>query len=549
MNTIEAPIELDRLLDAGALGHPVPRPGRMETHISWILLTGPFAYKIKKPVDFGFLDYSTFEKRRLACLKEVAVNRRFSPWLYDQVVEIRGTSESPRIGGDGPILEHAIRMVEFPQETRMDRVLQDRRLEPHHMEALAREVARFHRTAASVRGHPVFGLPESSQGDALQNFEQVMPFLHTASERDLVAELQEWTRHEFERRKDSMARRWIRGAVRECHGDLHLQNLAWIGDAPVLFDAIEFNEAFRWIDTASEIAFLLMDLDARGEHGLGLRFLDVYLEETGDYEAVELLPYYRAYRAMVRAKVALFSLGGPEHPVDPGLRARAWSTFRRFTELALEYTVSGDPQLWITHGLSGSGKSTVARSLARSLDARVIRSDVLRKRSNGLDVRQGSGSPLHGGIYTPAATLETYRELEDAAAGILGVGEKVIVDATFLKRSQRDRFRDLCRRMGSTYGILDVRASPGELRRRLLAREAHGGEISEAGLDVLMAQQETAEPLDDEERRFALVVETEGEDWPARVQAAVLSGLPSRRPSSPRPAAWKPGAIPSSTQL
>lgn len=465
----------------------------VETHISWVLLAGTDAWKIKKPVDFGFLDFSTVEKRRFCCEEELRLNRRLAPQLYLEVVPITLDGSQPRLGGSGPVLDWAVHMRRFAATEQLDAMLAAGRLEPCHIDAAALCIAAFHAGLAGIGGDSPLGSAEAIHAPARQNFVQVRAGLSEPADLARLAQLEAWSEAEFARLEDVFAQRRADGFVRECHGDLHLGNLAWHEGAVLPFDCIEFNENLRWVDVQSEIAFLAMDLHDRHRPDLAWRFLNAYLEHSGDYAGLALFRYYQVYRALVRAKVAI--LGGN------------LAGCREYLDLAHTFIAPPTPLLAITHGLSGSGKSTLAGQLGEELGAIRLRSDVERKRLAGLAARQSSGSPLGGGIYSGDWHRRTYRHLEELAQTIVSAGYRVIVDAAFLKQAERENFMALAESWGATGLILDIQAPAELLRERIEARRQAGSDASEATLAVLEKQLEDDEPLSEKEQSRAVVAD------------------------------------------
>ena len=293
-----------------------------------------------------------------------------------------------------------------------------------------------------------------------------------------------------------MATRKQNGFVRECHGDLHLGNLAWVNDKLLVFDCIEFNPELRWIDIQSEIAFFYMDLLQRGHADWAWLFLNLWLEQTGDYEGLALLRYYAVYRAMVRAKVAAIrtsQLAGAE-------RDAAMKEVRVLLDLALRLTDSMTVRLDITHGLSGSGKTTVTRNLMQKPGAIRVRSDVERKRMAGLAALAKSGSGVGKKLYATDATRQTYGRLAELAGSLLDANWPVIVDATFLARWQRDLLREVAKTRNIEFSILDFPVPVETLKERIVQRAKAGGDASEADLAVLQHQLDTEEPLEVDEQ-------------------------------------------------
>jgi len=502
----QRPSLLAAMLHPACYPHPVRRVRLIETHISWVLLTGDWAYKVKKPVDLGFVDFSTLKLRRRYCEEELRLNRRLAPAIYDSVVEIRGAPAAARIGGSGPVLEYAVRMREFPQSALADRMAARRALRPQMIDALARTIAEFHRGAPAAAKSQRFGTPATALAAALQNFDHILPSLARVDSRNLLRRLRKWTRAEHAARRRALLSRRRGGFVRECHGDLHLGNIAVLEGCPTPFDCIEFNAALRWIDVMSEVAFLLMDLADHGRADLASRFLNAYLEVTGDYGGLEVLRYYLVYRALVRAKVNVLRARQPQ--VSPMEKKRLGRLVHGYLDLAQDYTMRRPPALMITHGVSGSGKTSATQSLIELAGAVRIRSDVERKRLHGLAPLARSGSGMGRGIYTPAANAATYAHLERLARRILASGMPVVVDAAFLKRAEREAFRVLAADMGVPFVILDFTAPAELLAARVATRAAGGRDASEAGVSVIARQLATREPLAPEEMPATFTLDT-----------------------------------------
>lgn len=493
MNATLPPL-ITALLDPQRYPHAVSQVALVQTHISWVLLAGDFAYKIKKPVRLPFLDFSTLALRHRCCLDELRLNRRFAPDIYLDVVGIFNTPQDPQWAGQGLPIEYAVKMQCFDEAGRLDRVCARGELQPHHVSDLAATLVAFHQQAAVAPQATRFGSASAVITPARDNFLDLLKLLPSTDVQARLAALQAWTEAQFTQLAPLMAARKKAGRVRECHGDLHLANLVLIDQRVRLFDCIEFNDDLRWIDVASDIAFTYIDLLAHQQPGLANWFVDEVLSRSGDYEAALLLRFYAVYRALVRAKVAAIrSLQAP----DDGREALA------YVALAERLAAPARKRLVITHGLSGCGKTvaSTARLLSDPQAATLrLRSDVERKRLFGLAPAQASGSKIDAGIYAANASAQTYTRLRTLAAMLLGGGGTVIVDAAFLKRADRDAFRALAADAGAAFEILAPQATPGQLRERILARSALGLDASEATLDVLAQQLRTIEPLQADER-------------------------------------------------
>jgi uncharacterized protein len=468
----------------------------IETHISYVLLTGRHAYKIKKAVDFGFLNFTTLSARRFFCEEELRLNRRLAPDIYVSVVSITGSVEAPEIDGDGPVLEYAVKMRQFDQDGLLSRVIARGALTPSLIDALAAEVASFHERTSAAGADAPFGRPDDILQPALQNFEQMLARVGDARDRSDLQALLEWTRREHAALIPRFVTRRRDGFVRECHGDLHLGNIALIDGATTLFDCIEFNESMRWTDVMSDVAFLVMDLCDRNRPDLAARFLTAYLEVTGDYEGLGVLRFYVAYRALVRAKVACLRLGQDGAGEE---RDRSLAEYHTYVNLALRETARHEPAIAITYGVTGSGKTTESQALVESIAAVRVRSDVERKRLHGLAPGERSGSAVGEGLYAADATRQTYERLALVARIIAAAGYVAIVDAAFLKRWQRDLLRNVATDLKVPFVILDCSAPADVLRERVARRLEQGRDASEATLDVLAHQLSTADPLTEEE--------------------------------------------------
>lgn len=513
------------LTDPACYPHPAQEIRVIETHISRVFLTGGVAYKLKKPLDLGFLDFTTLAKRRHFCEQELTLNRRLAPRLYLEVVAIRGSIDRPRLAGDGDAIEYAVKMREFAQDDLLDRVLARGALAPAHVDALAQIVARFH---AGLHGAPRdegYGRPEAVREPVLQNFAQLRELAAEDEDCAALERLERRSRDEHARLAGLMEARRAGGFVRECHGDLHLGNIALVDGEIQIFDCLEFNPAYRWIDVANENAFLTMDLAYRGRSDYAARYLNDYLELTGDYESLALLAYYQVYRALVRAKIAL--IRARQAGLDPPAVAAARRDFELHLRLALRFTARQKPAIVITHGLAGSGKTTASQALLERLAAVRIRSDVERKRLFGLASRELATPPMRHDLYSAAAGARTYAEMERLVAIAVAAGYPAIADATFLKAEQRLRMRALAQSLGVPFLILDCRAPEALLRERIVARLARHSDASDATPAVLERQIAEQEPLTAIEEEDAVRVDAERGDIDG-LRADVLDEIEAR---------------------
>jgi aminoglycoside phosphotransferase family enzyme/predicted kinase len=479
---------------AAAYDHPVEKVRVAETHISWVFLTGEYAYKVKKPVKLPFLDFSTLERRRYFCEEELRLNRRLAPELYLDVVPVGGDPAEPRVNAR-PAIEYAVKMRQFPDAARLDRRLESGTLPDGALRSFAARLARFH---AEQRPVVPRDPARAAATAALENFDELEQYLEPRT----LAPLRDWTREHAAALGSAFARRAALGRYRECHGDLHLENLLVLDDRIVAFDALEFDPQLREIDVLSEAAFLAMDLGAHGREDLAYVFSSEYLEAGGDYDGMDVLRFYLVYRALVRAKVR--AIKAAQRSAESGRTA-----LEPYLAAAASLVAPRKPLLVITHGLSGSGKTHVTQGLIGPLRALRVRSDLERKRLHGLAAAARSGSGVGQGLYGPRENQRTYARLAEIAQAALRSGFDAIVDAAFLRRQERSAFERLAKEADARFTILDCTAEESVLRSRVAAREAAGRDASEAGIAVLERQLTSHEALDASEKSRAVVVDTE----------------------------------------
>lgn len=496
----------------------------IETHISWVLLTRDFAWKIKKPVRFDFLDFSTLAKRKHFCEEELRLNRRTAAELYLDVVPISGNGEAPSIGGDGEPIEYAVRMHRFDDERLLSRIVVAGRLEPLQIDALAERIADFHLSLQAAETDSPYGRADGIRGDALANFVSIEE--HAGDEAAYSGEirhLRKWTQTEAERLSGVFEQRRNGGFIRECHGDLHLGNIVELDTGPCLFDCVEFNAGFRWSDVISEIAFLVMDLEEHGEPQLARRLLNRYLERTGDYAGLAVLRFYLVYRAMVRAKVDLIRLSGdmPSELQRRTLRRE----FGMYLSVADHDAERSPPALLIMHGLSGSGKTHFAEQILERSAAIRIRSDVERKRLFGLDETDRVTGTAAAELYSAEANARTYDRLIELARTVIAAGFPVVVDAAFLSADKREPFRQLAVELRVPFLIVACSAPDDVLTARVAVREQSDHDASDANVAVLQQQRRRDTGIEHEPSSQIVVVDTSDERSTAAGLQRVLEKL------------------------
>jgi len=461
-----------------------------ETHISWVLLTGRDAYKIKKAVNLGFLDFSTLEARHHFCREELRLNRRLAPELYLGIVAIGGSAEHPVLGGE-PAIEYAVHMRRFAQSCMMNRMLSRSGITSSHIDKLAEVIARFHSMLPPAAAESPFCAANEIEATVIQNFAQLPQLLSEASDLAMLEAVRKASALEFSACEQILIQRAAAGCVRECHGDLHLGNIVMLDEIPTPFDCIEFNASLRWIDVISEISFPVMDLLRRGQPQLAWRLLNAYLVITGDYSGVGVLRFYLAYRAMVRAKIAAINTG-PQSFAKVNKKLKSCRSYLRLAQSCLTHRHAA---LIITHGLPGCGKSTFAQIALERLGAIRIRSDVERKRLFGLTALSDSKSLPDTDIYSEDATRRTYSQLREFARTAIAAGFSVIVDAAFLLHAERESFRALAQEMAVPFVIASLQTDATVLEKRVKQRSNLGNDPSEADISVFQKLHLAQEPL------------------------------------------------------
>lgn len=500
--------------------YPHPTSSRIilsQTHISYVLLTGPYAYKVKKPVNLGFLDFTTLERRRHFCEEELRLNCRGAPGLYVDVVAIAGTGEGvARLGGEGPAVEYAVRMRQFPQEALLSSQLEAGLLGEADLEVLAGAVADYHAAAPrDLTGR--FGHPDDLRDAIRQDHDQSEQFVGRYQTRERLEETRTYAQRFFAERGPLIEERVRQGRVRECHGDLHLGNICRWEGRTLLFDCIEFNESYRWIDTMHDAAFAAMDLEARGRPDLANAYVNAYAEQTGDWEGLRVLPLYLCRYAYVRAKVS--SLLADDPAADEPARKSAAEAAERYYALAASYARPRRGRLILMCGLSGSGKTTLARHLARRLGGIHIRSDAVRKHLAGVPLHSRAGETA----YAPDMTGRTYGRLLELGLALAVDGEAVILDARFNRAASRGSAIAAAGSRGLPLQILYCTA-PIEVLHERLRRRAVPGEVSDATPHLLAVQCAQFEPFKPAEKPFVHILDATRP--PEQLAAELETALP-----------------------
>jgi aminoglycoside phosphotransferase family enzyme/predicted kinase len=512
-----AALNVEELLTPEAFAHPVSHPRVRETHISWVVLTGTFAYKIKKAVKFEFIDASTLERRLHYCNEELRLNRRLAPDLYLDVVPIARVDGRIRVGDhSGSIVEHAVRMRQFEMDQELSALLRRADVSPDEIKTLGELLALFHRRAHSAAPDPSQPNTEQMYESVANNLDQLHAHVQQFDQPADLQRLTDWTHDRARSLESSFRYREQCGYIRECHGDLHSGNIVrWQGRL-IPFDCIDFDPHLRWIDVLNDIAFLVMDLVSHSRTDLAAAMLSRYLEITGDYDGLQLLPFYAVYRALVRAKVDAITAAQSAQR-----SAEFHDRLQQRVRTAMHWTRLPQPVLILMHGPSGSGKSWLSEQMIDALPALRIRSDLERKRLAGLSISASATSAPNAGIYIPEMSHRTYARLLECAESCLQTGFHTIVDAAFLEGTDRELFHGLAARLRLPLLIVACQADAATLSARVQARVASGKDPSDADQRVLEAQLRNLAPFEAAEQPAVIAVDTREADVIQRIVGAV----------------------------
>ncbi|MCX8079281.1 MAG: AAA family ATPase [Geminocystis sp.] len=491
---------IERMQQASFYPHPVTQPiDVIHTHCSIVFLTGKLAYKVKKPVNFGFLNYSTVDLRKHFLEMELTMNKPIAPDIYLEVLPIVYREGDYHLGGEGKIVEYALKMNQFPQESLLINLFAAGKLTSQHMEELGRLVAQFHRDAKTDDYITSFGHPDKIAESIQENYQQTLKYIGIAQTEKQYQETVAFTNDFLANKREIFHQRQLNHKIRECHGDLHLKNMCYWRGKIQLFDRIEFNEPFRFVDVMYDVAFTMMDLQFRDAFALANVFANTYLTETDDWEGLLVLPLYLCRQAYVRAKVTSFLLDDDSLPQEEKEKAR--QTAQQYYHLAWKYTQPNQGRLILVAGISGSGKTTVARQIAQKINGFQIRSDAVRKHIAGIPLHVKGDST----VYSPQMTQRTYNRLIQLAKTLTLAGYNVLLDAKFDQLQYRQPLLEFALRENIPFTIIHCTAPLSVLAERLHRRQ---GDISDATPDLLLQQQNQQQPFTDAEKPFLVPLDT-----------------------------------------
>ena len=517
---MDQPKIFESLKNPGFYGSDVDSVDVLQTHISFVALTGKYAYKVKKPVDFGFLDFSTLEKRKYYCEEEIRLNRRLCPDIYLDVVPITLEDNKMVLGGSGRVVDYAVKMKEFPQEHIMTKLLQQNKVAEKTIDKICDILIDFYKSGEKSKEIEKFGRLESIKKNIDENFEQTISVVDVTIPRDIYEFIKKANDDFFKKKKDVFEKRIKNGRIKDSHGDLHSGNIV-LSDKIYIFDCIEFNKRFRYCDVASDIGFLAMDLDFLNHPFLSSYLINRYVEKSGDRDIFEVLNFYKSYRAYVRGKVIGFRLNDPN--VKESEIKEIVETTKKYYQLSYYYTslLSVDlqidkPIIFVVSGLSGTGKSTLALKLVVDYNASYINTDVVRKEIAGIDKYERHHDPINTGLYSQEKVDYTYEKVIEKAAEILKKKSNVVVDATFQKKKYRDLAKKIADENNAVFILVQTTALDN-IVRKWLDKRLKKKTVSDGRWEVYLNQKKTFEPYSPEEK--PVIVDMSKEDYQSRMKA------------------------------
>ncbi|UCE97328.1 MAG: AAA family ATPase [Dehalococcoidia bacterium] len=485
--------------------YPEPTEGieLEQTQMSFVFLTDNYAYKVKKPVNLGYLDYTTLEKRRHFCYREVELNKRLCSNAYLGVVTINRQRDNYSICGAGEVMEYAVKMRRLPHQLMMDWLLKSGSVSIKMISRLADKIVTFHRQAETSGEINAFGSIDTIIQNTEENYSQTENYIGKTISSFQYQQIKEYS-HSFIADNTALFNKRVKGNhIRDCHGDLHTAHVCF-KNGICIYDCIEFNDRFRYGDVAAEVAFLAMDLDHHERADLSRIFVKEYMSKSHDAELEKLLNFYKCYRAYVRGKVASFKLDDAYITDDE--RVRTIQTAGSYFDLAYSY-IKSIPSLFITTGLVGSGKTALSQILAGRMGLVVLSSDVIRKRLAHIPQIERRFEEYDNGIYSPEFSRKTYDTMLDEAKNILAEGGSVIMDASFIKAGERQRAKALAEEMGAGFYILECRSDEETIRRRLSQR-LEKGSVSDGRWEIYLVQKERFEPVLEVSPQKRVIIDT-----------------------------------------
>lgn len=487
---------LESMLNPNFYPHRPPSVELVQTHISYVFIAGDIVYKIKKPVNFGFLDFTSIEKRKFYCEEELRLNRRLAPSTYLDVVSIAQDSAGNVIlGKEDNVIDYAVRMKKLPADKMLKTLLAAGEADEKVIDAVADKIAAFHKVAETGGRIDEMGGIATIRRNHEENFAQTMNYVNITIPEYQYNFIKDYVENFLAEKKALLEKRVTGHKIRDCHGDLHLEHIC-IADEIIIFDCIEFNERFRFGDVAAEVAFLTMDLDFNGYPQQAESFVKSYLRYSNDTDMLILLNFYRCYYAYVRGKVISFRLD--QKDMQAVERSQIANTAGRYFDLAYTYAANLEkPVLILTAGLMGCGKSYQARNLAARFGAQIIRTDVLRKELLNINPTDQHHAEFGHGIYSDDVSRHTYGRAYELAVSLINTGKSVIIDASFKRRTERQEARQLAQKLDVPFYIIECTCRDEIVKMRLDKRAREKDNASDGRWEIYAAQKDDFDEINE----------------------------------------------------
>ena len=505
---MDQPDVLENLKNPEFYGSDVKSVSIIQTHISFVALTGKYAYKVKKPVNFGFLDFSTLEKRKYFCQEEMKLNRRLCPNIYLEVLPITIKGNTLELNGDGKIVDYALKMREFSQEEIMTNLIKKGKIHEGTIDEICHILVDFYNSGKQSEEIDNFGSSKAIKQNIKENFEQTQSVVDLTIPKDVYTYIKAASNKFFEVNKAIFEKRIKEKHIHDCHGDLHSGNIVVSDNNIYIFDCIEFNKRFRYCDVASDIGFLAMDLDYLNHPYLSSYLIDKYVDKSHDKGIFDVLNFYKSYRAYVRGKVLGFKLSGQN--ISKKERKNTIETAKKYFDLSQYYTSlfyldlkNKKPLLFIVGGLSGTGKSTISLKISVDYHAQYINTDIIRKELAGIDKFEKHHDEINTGLYSPEKIDHTYEKVMEKAEYLLKKGENVVLDATFQKKSYRDMARKIAEE-NNAISVLIQCTCPENIVKKWLGERQRKKTVSDGRWEIYLNQKVTFESINPKEKHIKI---------------------------------------------
>ncbi|MBC8501434.1 MAG: AAA family ATPase [DPANN group archaeon] len=507
----------------------------IQTHISVVCLTGFYVYKFKKPVDFGFLDFTTLKKRKFYCEEELRLNRRLSPEIYLGIVELRydKKNNSFNINGKGELVNYGIKMKEFAQDKILKNLLEKRKLTSKHITQISNILVDFYKKAKTDRRISSYGSAKAFKVNTDENFEQTKSMIGKTITKEQFDLIKEKTNKFYEKNNWLFEKRIKEGKIKECHGDLHTGNMFLNENGKVrIFDCIEFNERFKNSDVVADIAFLSMDLDFHGKEDFSRKLVLDYVKKSKDWELLVLLNFYKCYRAYVRGKVLGFLLFDSNFPEEKKERIKKKS--KKYFNFAEKYVIEINRGLIelkrstavIMVALTGTGKTIISKLLSSMVDINHLSSDIIRKELFKIEKGKKTFVDYNKGVYSPQNRSKVYEVLLKNAEKTLSEGKSVILDsAEFLKADMRKKALDIIKKTKSKVFIVNLIVPDNIVKKWIGQRMNDKNNESDGHWQIYLKQKKLAEPFSEEEKKHLIVYEYDDYIYPSDVYKNIINKI------------------------